>query len=784
MANNNQQLVFNITGNASGLSQALAGAGNQINTFCSNAGGMFSQLSGGLGQITQIAGGLGGGIAGLAGPLGMAAAAVGGLVASTKEYVDGLNELSIASGMSVENLQRWGNALQGTGENLEKIADINRDVFDHLGDAFKNGGGGPGSDLENYGIKLKELQPLLSQSAGGLKTIAKVYFSMRDRGATKAEITNMMETLASDSSKLIPILQKAGSESQFLQDVQNQSVQVSNEAAEKYKALDEKLVVAGNTMKWLGVEICTPLIEVFNALIQICKDAGVTIGQLSTYISDKGQQLNDFINSFFNFKPGTTVFDFLENKTINFINTFIEYINKIPGVKIEAISETDLEKFGADMGKAAMGGLAPITGMSSYLESAFKRGNATTTADVNHDVTWGKGLSNSDWGAGKKAEAAKKAAEAAAAKVKAIHDRAIQQRQQAEAQLQRVISQIDDNGAKIQLKSFNRQQLEIEKTIRKSAKTLGFTEQKTTSLLQSQYRNRTRLFKEMIDTMIRESDPKKLRDNLAAIGAGSLSANQRKHLGMNLREQIGGDFTNHGFYFSKDQDKQTKLDENRDDLNGANTEAYHQQLISYEEFQKNRQQIQSKYENDSLKLSQDALSKTTTMWGTSFNGLGTILQGAFGKSNAAAKIAFGVSKGIAVANSIVAIQQGIAKAISLGFPANVPVIASTIAQGASIVNTIQGTQIKGQAHDGWDSLPSTGTYNLQKGERVVGSALNQDLTRYLKSNNSNKSSGDIKIEAPLIVNCNDINDKRFDDLLQRHKNSIVQAVRESQKKNT
>ncbi|WP_370557713.1 hypothetical protein [Edwardsiella tarda] len=782
MANNNQQLVFQITGNSSGLTQALAGAGNQINTFCNNAGGMFSQLSGGLGQITQIAGLAGGGIAGLAGPLGMAAAAVGGLVASTKEYVDGLNELSIASGMSVESLQKWGTALQGTGENLEKLADINRDFADHLGDAFRDGSG-PAGDLEHYGIKLTELQPLLSAADGGLRGIAKVYFSMRDRGANKAEITNMMETLASDSSKLIPILQKAGSESQFLQDVQNQSVQVTNDQAQVYKALDEKLVVAGNTMKWLGVEICTPLIEVFNTLVQICKDAGVTIGHLSTYISDKGQQLNDFINSFFNFKPGTTVFDFLENKTINFINTFIEYINKIPGVKIEAISTKDLEKFGADMGKAAMGGLAPITGMSSYLESAFKRGNATTTADVNHDVTWGKGLSNSDWGAGKKAEAAKKAAEAAAAKVKAIHDRAIQQRQQAEAQLQRVISQIDDNGAKIQLKSFNRQQLEIEKTIRKSAKTLGFTEQKTTSLLQSQYRNRTRLFKEMIDTMIRESDPKKLRDNLAAIGTG-LSANQRKHLGMNLREQIGGDYTDHGFYFGKDQDKQNQLDENRDDLNGANNEAYKQNLISFEEFQKNKQMIQEKYETDSLKLSQDALSKTTTMWGTSFDGLGTMLQGAFGKSNAAAKVAFGVSKGIAVANSIVAIQQGIAKAISLGFPANVPVIASTIAQGASIVNTIQGTQIKGQAHDGWDSLPSTGTYNLQKGERVVGSALNQDLTRYLKSNNSNKSSGDIKIEAPLIVNCQNIDDKKFNEMLWKHQNSIVQAVRESQKKNT
>ena len=42
--------------------------------------------------------------------------------------------------------------------------------------------------------------------------------------------------------------------------------------------------------------------------------------------------------------------------------------------------------------------------------------------------------------------------------------------------------------------------------------------------------------------------------------------------------------------------------------------------------------------------------------------------------------------------------------------------------------------MKGQAHDGMDSLPSTGTYMLEKGERVLSTRANRDLTSFLANN--------------------------------------------------
>lgn len=171
------------------------------------------------------------------------------------------------------------------------------------------------------------------------------------------------------------------------------------------------------------------------------------------------------------------------------------------------------------------------------------------------------------------------------------------------------------------------------------------------------------------------------------------------------------------------------------------------------------------------------------MWQAGTGDVGTIMAGVFGESSAAAKAAFAVSKGIAIAQAVINIQQGISEAIKLGWPMGIAAGLQVAAQGASIVRTIKGTAIQGQAHDGWDSLPSTGTYNLEKGERVVGKSLNQDLTKYL-SNQDGSKSGDIKIDAPLIINSNgQISDSDFQKMCDKHADTIVQATRKSQKNN-
>ena len=82
-----------------------------------------------------------------------------------------------------------------------------------------------------------------------------------------------------------------------------------------------------------------------------------------------------------------------------------------------------------------------------------------------------------------------------------------------------------------------------------------------------------------------------------------------------------------------------------------------------------------------------------------------------------------------------AIMQGKAAILkawnSAPFPANLPGVLMTTAQTGLVIRDI----MKGQAHDGMDSLPSTGTYMLEKGERVLSTRANRDLTSFLANNN-------------------------------------------------
>jgi len=58
------------------------------------------------------------------------------------------------------------------------------------------------------------------------------------------------------------------------------------------------------------------------------------------------------------------------------------------------------------------------------------------------------------------------------------------------------------------------------------------------------------------------------------------------------------------------------------------------------------------------------------------------------EQSALGKVALGISKGLAVAEAAIALQQNIAQASKIGFPQNIPMIAGAVAQGVSIISTL------------------------------------------------------------------------------------------------
>lgn len=130
-----------------------------------------------------------------------------------------------------------------------------------------------------------------------------------------------------------------------------------------------------------------------------------------------------------------------------------------------------------------------------------------------------------------------------------------------------------------------------------------------------------------------------------------------------------------------------------------------------------------------------------------------------GKQSGIYKTMFGISKAFAIAESLVKIQQGIANAASLPFPANLGAMATVATSTAGIVSTIKSVKLQGQAHDGMTSIPNEGTWNLAGGERIVAQEQNRDLTNFLdrQKKSGNTSGGNVIDFNVNVINKMDAN---------------------------
>ncbi|HCV3095134.1 TPA: tape measure protein [Acinetobacter baumannii] len=138
-----------------------------------------------------------------------------------------------------------------------------------------------------------------------------------------------------------------------------------------------------------------------------------------------------------------------------------------------------------------------------------------------------------------------------------------------------------------------------------------------------------------------------------------------------------------------------------------------QRDLIYADYAKNAQEIEAKYQQDRL--------NSQLMYGQQMTGSLTSMFGSmFGEQSKAYKIMFAADKAYAIAAAGISIQQSIAKAASVGFPANIPLIASAIAQGASIIANIRAIKDQGFADGGYTG--SGGKYQpagiVHKGEVV------------------------------------------------------------------
>lgn len=124
----------------------------------------------------------------------------------------------------------------------------------------------------------------------------------------------------------------------------------------------------------------------------------------------------------------------------------------------------------------------------------------------------------------------------------------------------------------------------------------------------------------------------------------------------------------------------------------ANEQLYAEAAVALEQQTQDRmRQIREKEAADRAA----AQSAQITAYGTLFGNMADIAKAFSGKQSGIYKALFAASKAFALADAAIKIQQGIAGAAALPFPANIPAIASVVAATSSIISTISGISYGG-----------------------------------------------------------------------------------------
>ena len=201
--------------------------------------------------------------------------------------------------------------------------------------------------------------------------------------------------------------------------------------------------------------------------------------------------------------------------------------------------------------------------------------------------------------------------------------------------------------------------------------------------------------------------------------ANELQAEEKRSNLNNAVQQWGrtqADMTGTGEQFQLEQTKQDRFGESQGlfDAQMALAETAAQREEIWQAHHDRMSMIEADYYTNSQALQLAGMGQVAS-------GLSSIVSDMAGEQSSAHNAMFAIEKGFAIAQSALAIQTGVSKAIALGFPQNIPVIAQTVMEGAKIASAIRAITDTGFADGGFTG--HGGKYEpagvVHKGEGVL-----------------------------------------------------------------
>lgn len=138
-------------------------------------------------------------------------AAVVSMTRSSVAAAHDINQLSQVANATPEVFQRWSAASATVGIEQEKLADILKDVNDRVGDFLQTGGGPMADFFENIAPRVGVTADQFARLSGP-EALQLYLDSLQKAGVSSQEMTFYLEAMASDATRLIPLLQNGGLE--------------------------------------------------------------------------------------------------------------------------------------------------------------------------------------------------------------------------------------------------------------------------------------------------------------------------------------------------------------------------------------------------------------------------------------------------------------------------------------------------------------------------------------------------------------------------------------------
>ncbi|PAX11744.1 phage tail tape measure protein [Klebsiella pneumoniae] len=687
------------------------------------------------------------GTAAAAAAIGVSAAGIA-LVKNTSEQITATDRWAKSLKMSTQDLLSWQFAAEKAGLTGDNIADIFKDINDKVGDAVLNKSGEAAQALDTLGLSAKKL----AEQSPDKQLMA--ISSALQKIPSQAGKTNILESLGNDLSKMLPLFDNNNEKlKQFIQLSKDFGVAPPQEDIDNLVKVNQFFQDIETSARGLKIEIAsglakvdlTPLQDglddirdVFTdpAVLQGLSDlvgeaislAGVVgriaggLGAIATYTrsrigavsgnynaadeSDIAQRI-EFLN-----KRGNQSKE--QKDELEFLTKRLQFLRAI---------KSSMTPEQVDRGAKGLTSLLSDMGIDPSKENDYKLGkNESNQKQPEKKDTSAAKLQNAykaveqsylqqialvDQLTGK----TKDATEVEKLHFDLVSGRLVGINKEQQIRLEGLASEVDKYNALSKFRDLQDELLTPEEKLLKTTK------------------ERFEVLKNIQG--ITGISPEEYKKAAKAISKASFS-DAPKFSG--LDPMFGGES---GELKKVDdaQKEQEKWYQNQLDLLEQNRQA---RSDLNEEWDARELELKKKHQDEMNNL--DA-ARNQLMLSSVVDGLGSMVdltRTAFGEQSGVYKAAFAVQKAAAIAQSVIAIQQGIAMAAANPFPYNLAAMASVAASTAGIVSNIAAV---GMAHDGIDAVPETGTWLLQKGERVVTANTSAKLDATLNRVAQQSTSG-------------------------------------------